>query len=196
MTGPNVCPVCLDLHSSNPVIVTGHGGSRVECKTCGTFKCSEEAWEDFLDPKSIPGAKFTAVQRARISYRLRSAGPSGASKWPKIDSDFVERFVADGSPGPTPAQQAANLVRFVGDQVSISGEKIDDLPGNLFAIIGSPNPDSAGGLAIELINRGILVGRETRGIGSVSPESHRYVHNLFQRSGGFQPPSPGKCEAK
>jgi nucleoside 2-deoxyribosyltransferase len=190
MTGPSVCPICLNLHSSNPVIVTGHGGSRIECKTCGMFKCSEVAWEDFLDPQSGSGAKLTAVQRARISHRIRSAGPSLTSKWPMIDSDFVDRFIADGCPGPTPAQQAANLVRFVGEEVAISGEKIDDLPYNLFAIIGSPNPESAGNLALELIDKGILVGNETSAIGI--PTSASRVGLTLEGWERFQAEKSGK----
>jgi nucleoside 2-deoxyribosyltransferase len=194
MSGPSVCPVCLDLHSSNAKITTGHGGSRIDCQNCGVFGCSEEAWDDILDPQSSAGCKLTAVQRSKLSHRIRAAGADGTSKWPKINFDFVERFVADGFPGPSPAQQASNLIRYIGDEVSKTGERLEQLPINLFAIIGSPNPDFAGELTLELIRKGTLVGNERRAMG-ISP-SALYVGLTLKGWEDYQAEISGKFAGK
>lgn len=79
---------------------------------------------------------------------MRTASSPDSSNRPVLNSEFVGRFVNESCPGPTPAEQATNIIKFIGDEVSKSGEKIDTLPQHLFAIIGSPNPELAGELAI------------------------------------------------
>jgi hypothetical protein len=145
--------------------VPAAGGYGVDCPACGPFAIQEEAWEDFLDPKSGRGSKMTAVQRARLSHNLRMAHAAGERR-PKMDSDFVERFIDDGCPGPTPAEQAGHLIKFVGDHVLSTGTSLDDLPDYCYALIGSPNPTFAGELAIELARRGILSGIPHETIGA------------------------------
>src|SRR5690606_18700129 len=125
---------------------------------CGPFALSEDAWDDFLDPQSAPGSTLSNVQRARLSHLLRKASANGKERRPKIDSNFVERFIADDLVGPTPAEQAEGLVELVGDHVSKSGERLEALPDNAYSLIGSANPTLAGELAIELLRRGILDG--------------------------------------
>jgi len=154
----NRCPVCLGDYLGPAKILEGGGGYRVDCPACGPFGLQAEAWDDFLDPLSPLGSKLTAAQRARLSHRIRRAGADGKERRPKLDSDFVERFIDDGCPGPTPAEQAERLIQLVGDRVSRSGEKLDELPEDLYAVIGSPSPTFAGDLAGELIGRDLLVG--------------------------------------
>jgi hypothetical protein len=124
----------------NPAkVVPAAGGYGVDCPACGPFALSEEAWEDFLDPQSGTGSKLTAVQRARLSHRLRRAHAAGERR-PKMDSEFVERFIHDGSPGPTPAEQAEHLIELVGDYISGSGTRLKQLPNDTYSLIGSANP--------------------------------------------------------
>jgi hypothetical protein len=120
---------------------------------------------DYLDPQSGPGGKLTAVQRARLSHLLRRAHVAGERR-PKMDSDFVVRYIADGRPGPTPAEQAERLIRLVGDHVSSTGTPLDTLPSDSYALIGLPNPAFAGYLALELLDGGILSGIPRQTIGN------------------------------
>ena len=116
----NYCPVCLGLYLKPAKVAPAAGGYSVDCPACGPFALSDETWEDYLDPQSGPGSKLTSTQRAHLSHRLRKASFAGRERRPKIDSDFVQRFIADGCPGPTPAQQAENLIELVGDSVARS----------------------------------------------------------------------------
>jgi nucleoside 2-deoxyribosyltransferase len=154
------CPVCLNKYSDQSRITNGHGGSRIECEICGRFSLSDEVWEDFLDPQSGAGSKLTEVQRSRLAHKLRTAVASESIKWPKLDYDFLSRFRSEGFPGPNMAEQAKNLIRFVGEEISKTGLKIESCPKHLFATIGSPNPIFASNLAIELIQSGLLTGED------------------------------------
>ena len=57
---------------------------------------------------------------------------------------------------PSPAMQAENLIRFIGDEVSRSGENIITLPRHICAIIGSSRYQSVLDLAKELWERRLL----------------------------------------
>jgi hypothetical protein len=71
---------------------------------------------------------------------------------------MIERFRNDGCPGPAPAQQAVNIIRFVGDHVLGTGEPLERLPIHFFASVGAPNPRAAAGLLKELRDRGMFTG--------------------------------------
>ena len=77
-----------------------------------------------------------------------------------MNSDFLERFIKDGCPGPSPAEQAAKAIRFIGDFISESGERLQRLPPEFYAVIGAANPDFAARLALELCDRGALTGAD------------------------------------
>jgi hypothetical protein len=59
---------------------------------------------------------------------------------------------------PSPAVQAMNAIRYIGDRVLATGEKVRSLQPQLYAIIGAPNPTMAGELVLELRARGLLDG--------------------------------------
>ena len=75
----------------------------------------------------------------------------------------MARFINDGCPGPTPTEQATRLIALVGDEVSRSGEPLKQLPNRLHTLIGAPNPNAAGKLALELKARAILNGIDASG---------------------------------
>ena len=60
---------------------------------------------------------------------------------------------------PTPAEQATNIVKFIGNEVSRTGRRLKKLPVQFFAVIGAPNPTFAGELTIELQERGLIDGK-------------------------------------
>jgi nucleoside 2-deoxyribosyltransferase len=155
----NQCPICLDKYSILSKITCDHGDCRIECLTCGIFGVSEEAWEDFLDPETGHGSRLTTVQRSSISHKVRTARFDENSIWPKIYCDFLNRFETDGFPRPNPAEQAKNLIQFIGNEISKTGERIKHIPDDIFTLIGSPTPEFASELAEELISAGFLEGK-------------------------------------
>jgi hypothetical protein len=151
------CPICLGAYLKPAKVVPSAVGYGVNCPSCGSFAISEETWDDFLDLQSAPGSKLSTTQRARLSHRIRKSADASERR-PMIESDFVKRFIADGCPGPTRAEQSEHLVELVGDHVSKSGERLKTLPIDTYSLIGAPNPTFAGDLAIELLERRILDG--------------------------------------
>jgi hypothetical protein len=79
-----------------------------------------------------------------------------------MTSEFVKGFLDDGCPGPTAAEQAINIIKYIGDRVSLSGQRIKAMPEDLFAIIGAPSLPFADDLVIELRNLGLLDGIESK----------------------------------
>ncbi len=76
-------------------------------------------------------------------------------------------YLLENSTLPNPVAQTANMVRYIGDEVSRSGNAIGQFPDNFHAIIGALNRKSAVRLAKELEERKILTTDLT---GHPSPE--------------------------
>jgi hypothetical protein len=162
----NKCPICLNNHSAPATVNASGGGYGVNCPICGDFKLSNETYEDYLSGQSAFGSQLTEKCRALLAYKVRNGTPSAGSKFVTVTSDFIVNFVSGGCVGPTPAMQAENIIRYIGDEVSRSGQKLQNTPDDLFSIIGAPNPTMAGELLLELEGRGWLLGivREAMGI--------------------------------
>ena len=95
----------------------------------------------------------TSTQRALISHRVCANRENDTSVM--ISWDWLDHIIRDGIL-PNPIEQANNLVRYVGDEVSKSGEDIPILPGHIHAIIGAVRLNAAIDLAKELRNKGWL----------------------------------------
>lgn len=134
------CPICLNLHSVCATVTKTHPGFISDCPVCGRFGVSEEAWDDWLDPDSAPGSRLSSADRARLSHRIRSAQHSGSTRFPTMDSTFIEQFIKSGCPGPNPADQIINIIKYIGDEVSRSGERVFRIPFEFFVIVGSISP--------------------------------------------------------
>lgn len=158
MGAPDKCPVCLNIHSDNAKIKSGGWGFRVNCSICGRFDVVRETWDDFLDPESPVAGKISELGRARLAHVIKTATASGPSGLPRLTSDDVERFIKAGCPGPSPGEQAVKAVRILGDSISQMGDRLSDLPPDFYAAIGASNPNMAGDLAIELLEKGIIDG--------------------------------------
>jgi hypothetical protein len=159
------CPICLGIFVEAARVQPSADGYGVDCPACGNFAITEEAWEDQLDPQIGAGSRLTPVQRARLSHRIRRARSKEGNRRYRIDGAFVGRFVNDGCPGPTPANQASNIIQFIGDHIYQSGNKLKNLPDDFYSIIGAANPNSAVELLIELIRQGLLVGVDASSMG-------------------------------
>lgn len=151
MTDDDKCPVCRSVNDSQcQVEKTSQLTIVVDCEICGRFTLHYTTAIRYFDADTSP---LTQMQRASLSHQLRTA--SQASAIPSITLDWLERFLAD-SALPSPAIQAINIIRFVGDEVSRTGEPVKRFPIEFHAVIGSPNRDFAGRLVKELCSRGIL----------------------------------------
>ena len=93
------------------------------------------------------------VQRALLSHRLCTASLDGE---PLTITRESLGDLLDGKKLPNPMQQAANMVRHIGDVVSDTGSAMRQFPANFHAIVGARNREAAVRLAKELVDRNVL----------------------------------------
>lgn len=145
------CPICGPVYEGNATTSHSNNDMKIfDCNVCGKYRITHEDWEDELKPEK---ANLNNIQRATVSHRLATE-PRDQST-PMITTDWLRR-VRDDARLPSPLEQAENIIRVIGDEVSRTGEPLDHLPANFAAIIGAPNPEFAGRLVLELIGRGRL----------------------------------------
>lgn len=112
------CPICLNSDGGPcyEFSTAGRDSSGFDCAVCGKYEISRTALAGPLDSRH---ATLTPVQRAALSYRLRTAINEGAD--PIITTEWL-RHHERANHLPTPAIQAANLIRLIGDHALKSGE--------------------------------------------------------------------------
>lgn len=151
------CPICRLRHGGECRQHTSNG-ERVEfsCDVCGRFILSGTLHQSKL---STASDSLTPLQRAALSHVVRQQIETP----PFLTTDWLARFLVDARL-PTPARQATNAIRFVGDHVLKTGDKLQDLPIGFYAIVGAPNPLLAGELMHELDRRGLIDGIKTEAL--------------------------------
>lgn len=142
----------------------GRDGLGFACEACGEYAVSGTALVNWFGATS----HLDARQAAALSHNVRTTDRS--RERPMLTTDWLERFVKDAAL-PSPALQAANLIRTIGDCLATSGEGyfidgIRDAP-----LVGSFNQAMFDQLLRELIGRGSIVKLEAaqrdnpRGVG-------------------------------
>jgi hypothetical protein len=107
--------------------------------------------EDKLDREHD---QLTPMQRAVLSHRIREANDAGREP-PVLRTYDVDDVVSNGRL-PTPAQQAINVIRFIGERIGPTGKPLDALPPSFHASVGSPNRSFALHIAKQLEGAGYL----------------------------------------
>lgn len=156
------CPICLSRYVKPIGEIQNNfdnGSYYVNCPACGQFTIPQATWDDHLDPQTGAGSKLDDRFRAAMSYKIRNSSSKTKQNFSTIPDQLIYDFVKSGCTGPTPAVQALNLIRFIGDNVSETGRKIDILPAYFYAIIGSSSPAMAGELVNELNGRSTISGK-------------------------------------
>lgn len=104
---------------------------------------------------AISGWDLPSVKRAAISHQLRIATDEGQQ--PLLSTYDLEGFESNARL-PSPAIQAMNFIRLIGDRVLSTGKPVPEVPIDVHALIGSPNREFAMRLVKELFDRGLLHG--------------------------------------
>lgn len=125
--------------------------TRYECEVCGRYDASDSVLEDKLDTQHD---QLTAVQRAVLSHRIRESNDIRCVT-PLLTTSEINDVIKNGRL-PTPAQQAINIVRFIGDRVAESGNPVSNLPRSFHAAVGSPNRNFAMSIARQLMDGGLV----------------------------------------
>ena len=152
------CPICDERRGA-----WERRHTLFKCEVCGTY-CTEPSLGKYLEyhHPPYPGWDLTPVQRAVLArekylFDQSSANDSdeGGTLLFNIDDDLLQRIREHGRL-PGRHEQAANLIRFVGDEVSRSGQGVKKLPEDIYLVIGAVSFESAGRLALELVRRSVL----------------------------------------
>jgi hypothetical protein len=149
------CPVCKGLYGGQCKTSDGgdFDGKSFACEMCGSFKISGSALSGKL---SESANQLTAIQRAALSHRIKTA-QTNPGQLPIVVTTWLDRFLKDAKL-PTPPDQARNIVRFIGDRISLDGEALKSLPNSLWTIVGSANPMLCYSVVKQLFERGVILG--------------------------------------
>jgi hypothetical protein len=140
------CPICR--HDLCHAYATGGHKYGYDCFICGRFEIAREAFDDYLAPGRL---QFDIVQRAVLSYRLRTS----SSQHRLITGEWLLRVRSEGKL-PTPTVQVANLIALIGEHVSQTGTLF--MPDeSTYARIGSVDDAATWRWIRELLNRKLVV---------------------------------------
>ena len=174
MSDSAVCPVCRNTEGGSCQDTPQVGDyTQFRCDICGMYEADGSALATTLYSQE----DLTLIQRALISHHLRKI--SSEEKPFRVTPEWVNHLLSNGSL-PSPAMQAANLVRFVGDNVARSGEPIARLPIGMYAVIGAPNHNTVTQLTDELVERKILTASY------VHPKAHKNFTTISLTLDGWE----------
>ena len=149
------CPVCLNVEGG---ACQRPRPGLLKCDICGIYKTNDNL--DLVDLQyNSSHWDLSPSQRAVLSHsiRKRSDESSETGSDPlEISSEVLDSFRSNRSL-PTPTEQATNIVQFIGNEVSRSGEAVGQLPLGFHAIIGARNRKAAFRRTKELVDRQILI---------------------------------------
>lgn len=121
---------------------------------CGRFRISREA---IVDRMLEDGRASRKTVRAILSHRVREAADAGQPP-PLLTEKWLEDFIAGKPRLPNVAEQAANIIRLIGDYASEEGDPMPELPISWGAKVGSISRDFAVRLTSQLAADGLITG--------------------------------------
>jgi hypothetical protein len=151
------CLVCKNRYGGecNLIDPTGDFTDQI-CTNCGRYRLSGTV-RDTSKFKNM-----NDMERAALTHQLQIH--QGRETIPFVTTDWLDNFLKN-SRLPSPSRQAASIIKFVGDYMMKTGNPVD-FPLNLYAIIGSPNPEFTSELTRELIDQKYLQAMVSDAIGS------------------------------
>ena len=151
------CPVCSNVEGGS---FERYSDGLVECGICGTYKMGDKLYRHLVDLQYDSSHwDLSPLQCAALSHNIRKRSDESSrteSDPLEITSEMLDSFRSNGRL-PSPAVQATNIIRFIGDKVSRSGETVRQLPMYFRAIIGALNCEEAIRLTEELVDRKTLI---------------------------------------
>lgn len=130
--------------------LSGVDGLGFACQVCGDYEVSRTALVNWFGRTN----RLDALQSAALSHQVRIADRE--TRRPLLTSDWLDRF-AETARLPTPALQAVNLLRVVGDYQARTGEGyfVDGVPDA--PLVGAFNTAMFEQLLRELLEKRLLV---------------------------------------
>lgn len=148
------CAICLsrDGYDSQASRYENRDADLFDCPVCGRFAASRNALIESLSPEN---PRLSRLLRAVLSHRNRLKN-SRTRNIDVIMTYDVEKLIEDSPSLPSPAQQAVNAIRFIGEQIQQNFQPLGSLPASFQAFVGAPTRQYALKLVRELSDRGLL----------------------------------------
>lgn len=146
------CPICGAVPRASPEGIGGKDATAFECPRCGNYQ---------LDNPYLPALRRRVVENpqeaAIVSHVVRRMQSSG--KPPFLDTSLWDSILLN-TPPPSPAEQAENLILWLGSSVNAPGEYqlFDPLSR---AIVGALSDENLWWVFEHLMSEGLLQGTET-----------------------------------
>jgi nucleoside 2-deoxyribosyltransferase len=155
------CPICLGRYLDCAMINRSTEEWIVDCEVCGRYRVRSEVAEDYLAEGM---GKLTPVQRSALSHLVRryEVERKQGREPMFFNHGWYERVSAEELKLPSPALQAINLIRWIGDQLARTGEPVSEAPSYLYAEVGAPNPQQLAKLSEQLVDQQLLFGIVSR----------------------------------
>jgi hypothetical protein len=123
-----------------------------DCPVCGRFGVENDLVDDYLNRGE---AKTTRRIRATLSHWIRLNQGKTENTLILDQKTFFD--ARDGKISlPNPSQIALAIIRYIGDYVSHTGERIQGLPAEFSAVIGATSRSTAVDILSELKDRGLV----------------------------------------
>lgn len=153
------CPICLsrDKFPCEKWNGTAVDGYRFDCAVCGSFVFSRSALASSYDAFSTP---LRAVLSRRIRLQTDTLRPRDSV--PVVSTYDIESIIDEKPALPTPAQQAANIIRYIGDYVAENVVPLREFQPEFHPRVGAVDRRSAEKIARELFTRGMIVGIDAK----------------------------------
>lgn len=146
------CPICSSI-----VKETGRGGSAdfhdYQCPVCGPFTITRTALHN-LRSKNITEKKSAVLSHAIQRMQKQNS-------WPEINSKML-KIIMENNYLPSPAEQADNLIVWIGDNIEAPGIEIGVDPDLHKAIIGAINNDNLHFIVSSLIEQGLVLSKSLK----------------------------------
>lgn len=151
------CPVCENAHGGTCIESSADLG--FECTICGRFTVDELLFHNEYrrhqgELRLQPGKVGGALLSHKICVASRAAETKDGLL--TVTQDLLNWYRSDSRSLPSHAIQAANLIRFIGDEFTRSGDILHLLPDNIHAVVGALNPQTVTRLTKELVERNLL----------------------------------------
>jgi len=157
------CPVCnLDVGAFSPFPFKGINCYEVACKRCGVFSVGTRI-ESYL-PHILEGdpRKIAVLSHwIRTKHESISADEAGRREVILLDGALVDGIIK--RPAPSPAEQADNIVRWLGENIEGPGERVRVAPSTHQAIMGAQTPNGFALVIRYLFDDKTLIGDLCRG---------------------------------
>jgi hypothetical protein len=152
MTKREPCPLCETRDAIRD-------DEDYRCRICQNYTLPRAVRDDYFAEWAHVFAQWTPLRRAVLTHLLRTR--SNPKEYSVVARERLDDILADKTQLPPQTEQAANIIRFIGDHERKTGWIVTATPEDFYAIVGAPNDQRAQALAEQLIRKGQIKSQST-----------------------------------